>query len=57
MRNILISANASEMIGDIGGEDKARYVELIKYALLLSPRFRFWFFILSCRNILLKVLW
>lgn len=35
MRNILISANASEMIGDIGGEDKARYVELIKYALII----------------------
>ncbi len=23
------------MIGDIGGEDKARYVELIKYALII----------------------
>ena len=23
------------MIGDIGGEDKARYVELIKYALIV----------------------
>jgi putative aldouronate transport system permease protein len=35
MRNILESANISEMIGDIGGEDKARYVELIKYALIV----------------------
>lgn len=35
MRNILESANVTEMIGDIGGEDKARYVELIKYALIV----------------------
>ncbi|NMB95770.1 MAG: carbohydrate ABC transporter permease [Clostridiaceae bacterium] len=35
MRNILVSANVSEMIGDIGGEDKARYAELIKYAIIV----------------------
>jgi len=35
MRNILVSADVSEMIGDIGGEDKARYAELIKYAIIV----------------------
>ena len=35
MRNILNSADVSEMLGDVGGEDQARYVELIKYALIM----------------------
>ena len=35
MRNILNSANVNEMMGDVGGEDQARYVELIKYALIV----------------------
>ena len=35
MRNILESANVDEMLGDVGGEDQARYVELIKYALIV----------------------
>ncbi len=39
MKKILDSANVSEMIGDIGGADKARYVELIKYALIVVSTF------------------
>ena len=39
MKKILDSANVSEMIGDIGGTDKARYVELIKYALIVVSTF------------------
>ncbi|HJA92364.1 MAG TPA: carbohydrate ABC transporter permease [Candidatus Eisenbergiella merdipullorum] len=39
MKNILDSANVTEMIGDIGGADKARYVELIKYALIVVSTF------------------
>ncbi len=37
MRNILNSANVNvnEMMGDVGVEDQARYVELIKYALIV----------------------
>lgn len=37
MRNILNSANVNvnEMMGDVGIEDQARYVELIKYALIV----------------------
>lgn len=35
MRNILESANVAEMLGDVGQDDQARYVELIKYALIV----------------------
>ena len=37
MRNILNSANVNvnELMGDVGVEDQARYVELIKYALIV----------------------
>ncbi len=35
MRNILNSANVLEMLGDVGADDQARYVELIKYALIV----------------------
>jgi putative aldouronate transport system permease protein len=35
MRNILRSVDVSEMLVDVGGEDQARYVELIKYALIV----------------------
>ena len=51
MRNILNSADVSEMLGDVGGEDQARYVELIKYALIMVSTVPFWCCIRFCRNI------
>ena len=35
MRNILNSANINEMMGGVDAGDQARYVELIKYALIV----------------------
>lgn len=35
MKNILDSSQALEMVGDMGGEEKAKYIELIKYALIV----------------------
>ena len=35
MRNLLKSSNLNERIGDVGCDDQARYVELIKYALIV----------------------
>lgn len=35
MRNILNSASVTELLGDVGGDDQASYVELIKYALVV----------------------